>query len=82
MSTNNEWKRIVFGSDLASLAIKHVDFLAWIDSERSIYSSEEQLKKAIYRYEKYWLPLCAQLDDEDFHLKYYPPIDVAWVKLL
>lgn len=79
MGTNKEWKKIHFSIDLINLAIKHIQFLAYIDSEKVFYE-DEILKRAIYRYEKYWLPLCAKLIENGCDiLKLYPPTDVAWV---
>lgn len=79
MASNNDWKKIDFSLDLVSLADKHIQFLAYIDSEKIFYHGDI-LEQAIYRYEKYWLPFCANMMESGEDMKkYYPPFDVAWV---
>lgn len=77
-----ELETVNFRADLISLAKKQIEFLGFIDAEKKYYSGE-LLAKAIYRYERFWLPLCANLEDSGHDLRrYYPPNDVAWVILI
>jgi len=74
-----EWDRIKFSVDLIVDAISQIDFLKDVDLEGILYAGDI-LEQALYRYERFWLPLCADLTlkgkrYEDF----YPPLDVAWV---
>ena len=74
-----EWDRIKFSVDLIIDAISQIDFLKDVDLEGILYAGNI-LEKALYRYERFWLPLCVDLTlngkrYEDF----YPPLDVAWV---
>ncbi len=43
----------------------------------TLFKSETFLRRALYRYEKYWLPLCLSKKYKDNKL--YPPLDVAWI---
>ncbi|RNA09371.1 glycine-rich domain-containing 2-like [Brachionus plicatilis] len=57
--------------------IEYIEYI--INNEKSILS-EQLIAKAIYRYEKVWLPLCQLVDSKKKQLSdYYPPHDVAWV---
>ena len=75
----DEWKNITFSVDLIKAAKYQLDFLKDVDTEGILYS-DEILKNAIYRYEKHWLPLCANMDTIGEQAEnLYPPLDVAWV---
>lgn len=79
---DKKYTEINFQEDLVSLAKKQIEFLAFVDSENSIHVGET-IDRAIYRYERFWLPFCAYQQDINNDLsKLYPPIDVAWVNLL
>jgi hypothetical protein len=70
-----------------------LDFLKHIDSSRDKYYDADYVDVSIRRYEKYWLPLLAELTtstedktettsnrkSEGGKLKYVPPIDIHWV---
>ena len=70
-----------------------LDFLKHIDSSRDKYYDADYVDVSIRRYEKYWLPLLAELTtstedktettsnrkSEGGKLKYAPPIDIHWV---
>lgn len=78
MSSKLDWKKISLSLDLVRQAKYYVEWLKHIDDQASSLYEPKGLKKAIFRYEKYWLPFCASLSDVDLK-KCYPPIDVAWV---
>lgn len=73
-------KEINFNLDLVKLAAMHIQFLEYV-TKRKILNNDEILRKATYRYEKFWLPFCSKysLDEQK---QYYPPLDIAWVYLL
>lgn len=74
------WKSINFEVDLVSQAKNQLELLADIDKQRIFYE-DQILERAVYRYEKYWLPFCIDLEDSGFDTnELYPPLDVAWVK--
>ena len=70
-----------------------LDFLKHIDSSRNKYYDAEYVQISIQRYEKYWLPLLAELTPQleetsetsnssrtaNEKLKYAPPMDIHWV---
>ena len=71
-----------------------LDFLRHIDSSRDRYYNAAYVEISIRRYEKYWLPLLAELtqqhptaDDKNEtpgrkvpnKFQYAPPIDIHWV---
>ena len=69
-----------------------LNFLSHIDSSREKYYDAEYVQISIQRYEKYWLPLLAELtpqleekNDTSSGRKYYeklkyaPPMDIHWV---
>ena len=71
---------INFGVDLRSAAPKQVQFLKQVYAERWLHNAEV-LKVAVYRYEKFWLPLLRKNFNENLDLEdtLIPPIDVDWV---
>jgi hypothetical protein len=70
------WESFTFSVDLVKLAQKQLEFLQYIDTAQLFYE-QDLMKKALYRYEKIWLPMYASLV---FTAKdVYPPMDVAWV---
>ena len=75
----NSYKTMKFSVDLIESALNQINFLKEIDKIKVFYSGKI-LERAIIRYEKYWLPLCAKIKaDGDDYKKFYPPLDVAWV---
>ena len=50
-----------FLSDLKQKALLELDFLRYIDQNRQLYYNEDFVVYSIQRYEKYWLPLVAQI---------------------
>ena len=71
-----------------------LDFLKHIDSSRDKYYDAEYVQISIQRYEKYWLPLLAELTSQSEEklvesassgrkqhekLNYAPPMDIHWV---
>ena len=75
----DDFKNKSFSVDLISTALSQLSFLREVDVEGVLYGGE-LLKKALYRYERYWLPFCIDLESKGKnHTDYYPPLDVAWV---
>ena len=75
----NNYRNIKFSVDLIQSTLNQINFLKEIDSLKIFYSGKV-LERAIFRYEKYWLPLCAQIKSNGGnHRNFYPPLDVAWV---
>ena len=72
-------KNITFSVDLVESAKSQLDFLKDVDHEGFFYSGEI-LQHALYRYERYWLPLCVDFESSgEKSTNYYPHLDVAWV---
>ena len=79
MDKSSEWKDISFSVDLVISALNQLYFLKEVN-DLSTITKGDLLRKAIYRYEKVWLPLLESLSKESFSLdQLFPPIDVAWV---
>lgn len=73
------WERINFSVNLIDSASFQIEFLKDVDTEGILYAGNI-LKKACFRYERYWLPLCVDLEiNGKNHEDFYPPLDVAWV---
>ena len=62
--------------DLKKLATYELKFLKMID-DNNFLNAENITRRAIWRYEVYWLPLAASLKSSDIDL--VPPIDVHWI---
>ncbi len=69
------FKDIEFSFDLVKAAIDHLEFLSEINSQKEIFDGDI-IDKAIFRYEKLWLPFLA-LNSNASSLA--PPLDVAWI---
>ena len=76
MSAKNEASLINFSVDLISEAKRHIAFLRKVNLEKQL-NNQTFLKRALYRYEKFWLPLCISKLGKTKQL--YPPLDVAWI---
>ena len=74
MKTFNTYKDVTFGTNLIDQAAKQVDFLREVDKSPTLYSPPV-LAQALYRYEKFWIPLAAEHKDECLSA----PIDIEWV---
>ncbi|WAR06795.1 GRDP2-like protein, partial [Mya arenaria] len=61
-------------NNLDTQAIHLVDFLREVDQNRHIYELKN-IKRAVYRYEHFWLPLAAKYPDETL----CAPLDIQWV---
>lgn len=67
---------IVVGVDLVTLARYELVFLQEVDHLKEL-KSEQSIRRAIWRYEQFWLPLVANHDHPSPVL--VPPLDVHWV---
>lgn len=66
--------RIEFSSNLEREAVYHILFLKRVD-EAGYLKETSVLKRAIYRYEKYWLPLAADYPNECLSA----PLGIEWI---
>ena len=74
-----DWKGFNFTIDLIQAAVSQLDFLKDVDTEGILYTGDI-LKQALYRYERYWLPLCIAFESHgEKYTDFYPPLDVAWI---
>jgi hypothetical protein len=73
--SNTEWKNISFSFDLIRATFYHLEFLEKFN-ELSFIDDEARVKKAIYRYEKIWLPFYSSKPKKAV---YVPPVDVLMV---
>jgi hypothetical protein len=62
-----------FSVDLVNTALYHLEFLHEIDN---LNLSQEIKAKAIYRYEKLWLPFYLKANEKS---GLYPPNDIAFI---
>ncbi|CAN7019371.1 unnamed protein product [Brassica rapa subsp. trilocularis] len=81
---NLEWleaQKIEISIDLIAEAKKHLQFLGVVDRNRWLYDGPA-LKRAIYRYNAYWLPLLAKHSESSstFEGPLVPPFDCEWVE--
>ena len=61
-------------------ALLELDFLSFIDQNRHLHYNGDFVSYSIQRYEKYWLPLLAQVSTKpEDDLKFAPPMDIYWV---
>jgi hypothetical protein len=65
-------KSITFSVDLVKSALYHLEFL---DEINSLKFNKETIAKAVYRYEKLWIPFYLKNNQQ----KLYPPIDVSFI---
>ena len=61
--------------DLRKACEHQLFFLGLVDSHRFLYE-EGAVKRAIWRYEKFWLPLASEHNGKE---EIVPPLDVHWV---
>jgi len=74
INKKNFKNKIKFGADLVEGSIKQLNFLKAVNNNPGLY--EEWLyKKAIRRYEAFWLPLAAQHKKECL----VAPLDIEWL---
>lgn len=73
----NNWERIRISFDLVPAAINQLQFLEDIQALPQLQETNF-LEKAIYRYEKLWIPLLLG-SSASVQANLYPPIDVAWI---
>lgn len=74
MSHKKKASELFFSVDLHEQCINHISFLKAVDDVDEL-KKPHVLKRALYRYEKYWLPLAAEHTDR--HL--VAPLDIEWV---
>ena len=56
-----------------------LDFLKEVDDVNQLYE-RSSISRAIYRYEKFWLPLLAEISSSpETDLTWCPPLDIQWV---
>ncbi|XP_048616478.1 uncharacterized protein LOC106353816 isoform X2 [Brassica napus] len=80
---NLEWleaQKIEISIDLIAESKKHLQFLGVVDCNQLLYDGPA-LKRAIYRYNVYWLPLLAKHSESSSICEgpLVPPFDCEWV---
>ncbi|XP_045206803.2 uncharacterized protein LOC123559048 [Mercenaria mercenaria] len=66
--------KLMFSIDLLPQVSRHIDFLEKV-AEIPDLKDEHVLRRAAYRYEKYWIPLAAEHRDECLTA----PLDIEWI---
>ncbi|XP_045206801.2 uncharacterized protein LOC123559047 [Mercenaria mercenaria] len=66
--------KLMFSIDLLPQVSRHIDFLEKV-AESPDLKDKHVLRRATYRYEKYWLPLAAEHRDECLAA----PLDIEWI---
>ncbi|WAR06794.1 GRDP2-like protein [Mya arenaria] len=61
-------------NNLVTQAIHLIEFLREVDQNRHLYDLQN-IRRAVYRYETFWLPLAAKYPDETL----CAPLDIHWV---
>ena len=75
----NSWQEVPLSVDLVAASQRELDFLQAVDKAEHFYDPEF-VKCAIFRYERFWLPLVAELSTKPKDdLAFAPPMDVHWV---
>ncbi|XP_060588854.1 uncharacterized protein LOC132744229 [Ruditapes philippinarum] len=74
MANKEEAEKLHFNVDLYKQAKYHLQFLKTIENIPELKQTNV-LKRAVYRYEKFWLPLAADHTDECL----VAPLDIEWV---
>lgn len=72
----DDWKSIELSVDLVNAAKAQIEFLKVVDDLKELYEGFF-FDRALYRYEKLWIPICANYANEIKYIQ--PPIDVEWV---
>lgn len=67
-------QKLSFSVNLETQSLFHIQFLKAVDSVAA-FKQPQVLRRALYRYEKFWLPLAAAHQKE----KLSGPLDVEWV---
>ncbi len=70
-------KHVVITADLVKLARNEVEFLHEVDNQLEL-KAEHSIRRAIWRYEKFWLPLVVGHQTSSSQVL-VPPLDVHWV---
>ncbi|KAH3881176.1 hypothetical protein DPMN_005099 [Dreissena polymorpha] len=74
INKKNFKNKIKFGMDLVEGSLKHLHFLKTVNNNPGLYE-EWLFKKAIRRYEAFWLPLAAEHKKECLAA----PLDIEWI---
>ena len=69
------WKDIRISVDLLDKVDTYREFLHTYEKDKYLWESDNTLKRAIHRYQSYWLPLVAEWKTSDLE----PPRDIKWV---
>jgi hypothetical protein len=71
------WKNFKFSVDLINCALNEILFLREVNNSQISCTNNDLIDRAIYRYEKVWLPFYSK--NEDNKLKLSPPLDIEWI---
>lgn len=73
MQMDGALEQVVISADLVKLAAYEVEFLQQVDSQWAL-RGEQSIRRAIWRYERFWLPLVVRSEQP-----LVPPLDVHWI---
>lgn len=76
MNNKQAASQLTFSVDLLTQAARHIEFLEAVAEDQDL-KNENVLRRAAYRYEKYWLPLAAEHTGEPL----VAPRDIEWIWL-
>ena len=74
MANKNHASKLKFSVDLHEQAECHIEFLRTVDRVQDL-KKPSVLRRAVYRYEKYWLPLAIKYPNKCLTA----PLDIEWV---
>jgi hypothetical protein len=80
MMSESQVEEDEFSNKLVDLVLNNLEFLECVHSSK-IDFDQSLIRRAVYRYEKYWMPFCVQLIKAEKCQadEIYPPHDIAWV---
>ncbi|CAG2245700.1 unnamed protein product [Mytilus edulis] len=76
MTSNLAYEDIKFNVDLVDAAKKQIEFLHLVDKEGNLYEGN-LVRQAIFRYEKFWLPLLNANNND--RRRVAAPLDICWI---
>ena len=73
------WKKFKFSVDLINGALSEIHFLKEVNDSPIAINDDSVLDRAVYRYEKIWLPFYAKEQVKATPRKMSPPLDIEWI---
>jgi len=76
---DNILQEIKFTRDLLQASLLELQFLKEVDLQGNLYD-RMVIHRAVYRYEKYWMPFLAEVSKSiETDVEFLPPMDIHWV---